>query len=171
MALDVFSPNGDDGGWPSGDFNDVIDSGGGFMSTTVDNDVVVFDTESLSGPGGRITDRDICRSVTLFARARDLGVGGNNRLAIDIDVGGGGLGETLASDDLTTSFLIYVFVNVLWDNIDYTETQLGNLQMIVRANQSGMPTSATWELDWLFMGVFFSPHGTPVLQMGQYQPT
>lgn len=158
-------PNGDDSGWPTGDFTDLLVAlDGNFMETTIDDDVVVLDLESID-----IKDLDTVSEVRVITSARDLAAGGDNTISIDIDVGGGPLGFTLGND-LTDTFLNSVHLNVLW-NIDFTAQQLDDMQVIMQANQQGMPNSATWQVDALVAVIVYTIFGSPILHMAQYQPT
>lgn len=164
-------PSGDDGGWPTGTWEDIDESiasaDGAVLATSIDDDVVIIDVGDFD-----IDDADTVELLFLNVRARDTGAGGKNKIAIDIDVGGGGIFEVVPAANLTNSFVTYTYNNALWD-VDWTAAQMNNLQLIIRANQTGMATAADWEIDAIDIEalITLAGGGQVHLLMAQYKPT
>jgi len=171
MATETLVPNGDDGGWPTGGFADIDEDFGSpdaaTMETSIDDDVVVLDLSPSA-----IVDGDTVTGISIDIRAKDTGAGGKNQVEIDVDVGGGGLGS-VKSGNLTNTFANYNFVNAAWD-LDHSAAEMDAMQLIVKADQTGMGTAADWIIDTLRVIATFTPAagGPPrvSLLMAQYQP-
>lgn len=171
MPIFARFPSGDDGGWPTGTWEDIDESiasaDGAVLSTNTGDDVVIIDVGDFD-----IDDADTVDLVFLNVRARDTGSGGKNKIAIDLDFGGGGILEVVPADNLTNSFVTYLYGDALW-NVDWTAAQMNNLQLIIRAGQTGMPTAADWEIDAIDIEALITLAGGSqvLLQMAQYKPT
>ncbi len=167
MTVDILYPNADDSGWEAGtwdDCNNTIASPSGTpLETSIDNDVVVIDLTSTV-----IVDSDTVNSVTVKIRAKDTGPGGKNTIEFDVDVGGGGLGTAL-TPNLTGTYANYDLTNILWD-VDHTAAQLNAMQLLVRANQTGMGETADWQIDELEVHVDYTASGISVA-VGQASET
>jgi len=156
MATEVLYPNGDDNGWPTGDWTDIDESiasaDGAVMSTSTEPDTVIIDLDDSA-----ITDADTVNTVTVDIRARSTGSGGRDRLVVDVDVGGGGLGS-VNGDNMTGSFATYTFTNAAWD-LDHTAAQMDAMQLIITSSQSGMAASADWEIDAIDVTIDYTASG------------
>jgi len=156
MTIENLFPNGDDNGWPTGDWTDIEESiasaDGATMETNIDDDVVVIDLDDSA-----IVDGDTVNTVTIKIRAKDTGAGGKNQLDVDIDVGGGGLGS-IKGGNMTNSFATYTFTNAAWD-LDHTASQMDAMQLIIRADQTGMAESADWIIDAIDVDIDYTLAG------------
>ncbi len=157
MAVETLFPNGDDNGWPTGDWTDIDESiasaDGAVMSTNTKNDVVIIDLDDSA-----ITDADTVNTVTVKIRARSTGSGGRDSLGVDVSVGGAGLGE-VDTDGLTGTFATYTLTNSLWD-LDHTAAQMDAMQLTITSKQSGMAAAADWEIDAIDVDVDYTASAT-----------
>jgi len=156
MTIETLFPNGDDNGWPTGDWTDIDESiasaDGNNLETSIDDDVVVIDLDDSA-----IVDGDTVNTVTVKIRAKDTGSGGKNQIEVDVDVGGGGLGA-IKSASLSNSYATFTFTNALWD-LDHTAAQMDAMQLIIRADQTGMGTAADWQIDAIDVEIDYTPAG------------
>ena len=154
MAIKVLYPNGDDNGWPTGDYLNIDESiasaDGLTYATNVDNDTTVVDLDAAG-----LLDADTINSVTVKIRARDNGAGGNNNLEVDLLIGGVGQGAVLMGVNLTATFTTYTFTDAAWD-IDWTSAQLDGMQLSIRSNQTGKGQGADWIIDAIDVDVDYT---------------
>ena len=144
MTIETLFPSGDNNGWPTGDWPNIDESiasaDGLTLETSIDDDVVIIDLDNSV-----ITDGNIVNTVIVKIRAKDTGAGGLNSLAVDVNVGGGGLGEIVGSV-LNNGYATYTFINALW-NLNHTAAQIDAMQLIIRANQTGSIVATNWIID------------------------
>ena len=154
MATETRFPSGDDNGWPTGDWTNIDESiaaaDAATLETNIDDDVVVIDIGDFA-----ITDADTVTGVQIDIRAKDTGAGGKNSLSVNLDVGGGGLGAVTGAN-MTNTYATFTFTNALWD-LDHSAAELDAMQLIIRANQTGMATAADWQIDAIDVIVTFTP--------------
>lgn len=154
MATEKLLPDGDDNGWPTGDVVDVDEgiasADGAFMATTIDDDVVIFDL----GPSA-IVDVDTVTGITIVIRALSTGSGGKDKLAVALRIDGTDRAQ-VSTPNLSGSFVDYTLNDADW-NQDWTAAQMDGAQVRVRADQTGMGTAATWEVDCFDVDVVFTP--------------
>lgn len=156
MATEILNINGWDSGWPTGSVANVDEAiagaDGALISTTTENDTVLLDLTSTV-----IADADTVNAVDITVRCREgAGSAGNNDIGVEFLIGGSVQGSQRDTAQLTTSFQNLSVSDVAWDS-DWTAAQLNGAQVRLDAKQSGMPSSATWEVDCIDVVIDYTP--------------
>jgi len=154
VATEKLNINGDDNGWPTGDFTDVDEAvasaDGAVMATTTENDLIIFDLDASV-----IEDADTVTAVDMVIRGREgAGAAGTNSFRVTLLIGGAGQGA-VNSATLTTSFQNLSLSAAGWD-VDWTAAQMDGMQVQVEARQVGMAASGIWEIDCLDVDIVFT---------------
>lgn len=163
MATEILQPNGDFAiNWtrvPTNTSNfSAVDEGSGAPDdadkiTAADNNI----TDEFEVQDSARVDADTITRVDIKVRARATG-GGNNSIQAQLVIGGvsqGNVQQALVNDDPFTTFTL----NTAGWNSDWTAAQLDGMRVIVKSIQSGMPTSAGWEVSMVELIVTYTPGG------------
>jgi len=167
MAIETLFPNGDDGGWPTGNAGN-IDEGiasadGATLETSIDDDVVIVDLDNTA-----IVDADTVNSVTVKIRAKDTGSGGKNSLIVDLLIGGVGQGA-VTGGNMNNAYATYTFNDVTnWD-VDWSAAQLNGMQLHITANQVGKGEAADWQIDAIDVDIDYTASGGSTASGAGYQ--
>jgi hypothetical protein len=165
MATEILNINGWDSGWPIGVASDdaaeaVAAADGSFVACSTEGDVVLFDLDNTG-----LTDADTISEVDVILRGRQSATSsGANAFAVEFWIGGSiqGTAQT-TTGALTTSFQNFTLSTDAWD-VDWTQAQLDGAQVQVTAAQTGMPSSAQWEVDCLDVVITYTAAGETVFQ-------
>ena len=156
MATEKLNITGWDAGWVTGSVANVdeaiADADAALISDGNEGAVVILDvTDSV------VEDADTVTAVDVVVRIREgAGSNGNNRIGVELLIGGTPQGARVDSANMTTSFANVSFSSVSWD-ADWTAAQMDGMQIQLTAVQQGKAESAVWEVDCLDVDIVYTP--------------
>jgi len=156
VATEKLNISGWDSGWPTGYVANVDESvasaDGQAVSTSMDNDVVIFDLDASV-----IDDVDVVTDIGITVRAMfedEPAPSNTGSLTVALLIGGVSQGSE-STGDLTDSQANYVLSNAGWDS-DWTAAQLAGMQVRVTSSTPSDDGDPIWSLDCIDVDITFT---------------
>ena len=147
-------PDGDDSGWPTGTFANLVEGVPGdevaIMSTTTNPDVLILDLSA-----SEVVDGDTVTNITINMWAQVTGVGGKDDLIVDLLIGGVAQGTAVTHTSVGTSYSTLIANDTGW-NVDRTGAEMDGAQVRITTAQRGKGEAATYEVDSVDVVVTFT---------------
>ena len=154
MATEKLNISGWDSGWPTGFVTNVDEpiasADGQTVSTTIENDTVVFDLDNVTD----IADIDTVTAVEITVRGSVASALVDSKFSVELLIGGVSQGADPFVTNLSSSMSNQTYTAVGW-NSDWTQAELNGAQVKVTAQQT-TPGSQTWYIDCIDVDITYT---------------